>query len=278
MLSIVITLNIMPVNAQEVSVTFDEGRLCTGQEIGNTYSDMGITFSPGVKLVNTDCSRSKQDMGFWNPNNRIIKIYFSPAVRSVSITFEDALAGNMDAILVNGKVLSRSESSCSWAAKKTLKIKSNNADIKSISISSKSACEKKIKFDNLCYEQVTEISENPSCGNDTKPDDICPVIPEEPPCGNDTRPDDICPVIPEEPPCGNDTRPDDICPVIPEKTPCGNDTRPDDTCPIIPEEPPCENDTKPDDTCNEQIPEFPTIAIPMATLLGMMFIFNRRKN
>lgn len=243
MLSLAITLVIMPVNAGEVSVTFDEGRLSAGQEIGNTYSDLGITFSPGVKLVDTGCLRSKKDRGFWNPDNRIIQIYFSPAASSVSIDFENAFSGNMDALLVNGKVHSKSEYNCVWSSKKTLKIESNNPNIKSISISGKSPCSKKIKFDNLCYEQVPEASEDSTCGNEANPDNT----------------DNNCPDVPENPSCGNDSKTDDACPEIPENSSCGNDT-------------------KPDNPCNQQIPEYPTIALPMITVIGMMFIFQRRKN
>ncbi|WP_162198326.1 MULTISPECIES: PEF-CTERM sorting domain-containing protein [unclassified Methanosarcina] len=328
----------MPINAGEVSVTFDEGHLCTGQEIGNNYLNLGIIFSPGVKLVDIGFLHSKKDMGFWNPDNRTIQIYFSPAVSSVSIDFKDAYSGNMEALLVNGKVLSKSEYNCVWNSKKTLKIESNNVNIKSISISGKSPYSKKIKFDNLCYKQFPEASENssyrndskpnnnypdvpenPLCGNDSKSDDTCPDVPESPSFGNNAKSDNTSPDVPENPSCGNDsksdnnypeipensscenntkpdnnypeipeipensscennTKPDNNYPEIPENSSCENDTKPDDNCPDVPENPSCENNTKPDNPCNQQIPEYPTIAIPMIAVIGMLFIFQRRKN
>jgi|GEM_PF-1732272 len=307
-LSVTIMLIVMPVNAREVSVTFDEGRLCAGQEIGNTYSDQGITFSPGVKLIDIGYLSSEKDMGFWNPDNRITQIYFSPAVISVSIDFENALAGNMDALLVNGEVLSKSEYNCEWTSKNTLRIESNNANIQSISISSKLPCSRKIKFDNLCYEQVTGISENSSCGNNENSDNTdnedyenkkektsagnnknsdytgnenCMEEEDETSPGNDTNSDNAdnedCDEEIEETPCEEDSKSDNTCPDIPESSPCENDTEPADTCPDVPENSPCESET-PDNPCNQEIPEYPTIALPMVTVLGMIFMFQRRQS
>jgi hypothetical protein len=93
--------------------------------------------------------------------------------------------------------------------------------MRAVYVSGKSPYSKKIKFDNLCYKQVPEASENSSCGNDSKPDNNCPDVPEKPSC---------------------------------------------------------ENNTKPYNPCNQQIPEYPIIAIPMIAVIGMLFIFQRRKN
>ncbi|WP_048184703.1 hypothetical protein [Methanosarcina siciliae] len=273
-----IILIIIPVNAGEISVTFEEGRLCAGEEIGNTYSDQGITFSHGVQFVDLGNLNSEKEMGFWNPDNRITQIYFSPAVTSVSIDFENTLAGNLDAFLVNGKVLSKSEYNCEWTSKNTLRIESNDTNIQSIEISSKLPCSKKIKFDNLCYEQVTETLTNSSRRNNRNsgnadnedPDDEnkkissgksknsdntdnkdCKEEAEETIPGNDTNSDNSdnedCGGEIEETPCKNDTEKDEICPGVPEKDPC-NDTEKDEICPGVPEKDPC-NDTEKDEIC-----------------------------
>jgi hypothetical protein len=177
---------VMPASAGEVTITFDEGRLQEGQEIGSTYSDMGVTFSQGAEIVKTNEWWQRKDLGFCNPDNYVTQITFSPVVRSVSIDFEDSFEGNMDAFLVNGEVLSKSKCNFFWATEKRLRIESSDSSIQSISLSGFSPCVKSIKFDNLVYDQVTEPS--------------------------------------------------------------------------------------------TQIPEFPTVALPVVAVIGMMFIFQRRKN
>src|SRR5690606_20252718 len=96
MLSVIIVLIIIPANAGEVSVTFDEDHLLDGQEVGSTYSDMEITFSQGVKIVNTDYLWLKKDLGIWNPENHIIQINFLPAAMSATIDFKDASMGDVN--------------------------------------------------------------------------------------------------------------------------------------------------------------------------------------
>jgi hypothetical protein len=201
MLSVIIILIIVPVYAGEVSVTFDESRLHIGQEVGNTYSDLGITFSQGVKIVDTDSLWLKKDLGIWDPENHTIQINFSPSVRSVSIDFKDSSMGNINAFLVNGRNISESGYKCTWITKNGLKFESNDTSIESISILNKPSCAKKVKINNLYYEQIPGASENSSCGNCIKPDKSC-----------------------------------------------------------------------------TEIPEFPSVALPVAAVLGMLFIFKRRKN
>ncbi|TQD25455.1 PEF-CTERM sorting domain-containing protein [Methanolobus vulcani] len=67
----------------------------------------------------------------------------------------------MNAILVNGEVLTDSEYNCLFLTDKTLKIESADVFIQSIGISSGSPCVNKIKFDNLCYTQA-DIPEFPT--------------------------------------------------------------------------------------------------------------------
>ncbi|MCC4769179.1 PEF-CTERM sorting domain-containing protein [Methanosarcina sp. DH2] len=155
MLVATITIIAIPASAGEVTITFDEGRLDAGDEIGSTYSDLGVIFSPGAKIIDTKFG-SGEDLGFWNPNNHITTIYFSPAVKSVSIEFEDAIIGNMDALLVNGEKLSTSK--WNWLiTTNTLRIESKTENIQKIEISDGSQCINLIKFDNLRYNQIPEF-------------------------------------------------------------------------------------------------------------------------
>ncbi|MDD3245977.1 MAG: PEF-CTERM sorting domain-containing protein [Methanosarcina sp.] len=142
-------------SAGEVTITFDEGLVDPGEDIGNTYSDMGVTFSAGAKIVDTEWG-SGTDYGFWNPDNQITIIDFSPVVKSVSIEFEDAFVGNMDAILVNGELLSTSKFNVFWTDR-NLKIVSNEDYIKSVQLSDGSTCVNWIKYDNLIYDQIPEF-------------------------------------------------------------------------------------------------------------------------
>ena len=157
-LLVVVAIMVMPASAGEVTITFDEGRVPKGHEIGNAYSDMGVTFSSGATIVDTGEWWQRQDLGFWNQNNYFTQITFSPVVRSVSIDFEDAFAGNMDAFLVNGEILSRSRCNFLWVTEKRLRIESNETGIQSISLSGDFPCVNSIKFNNMVYDQVTEPS------------------------------------------------------------------------------------------------------------------------
>lgn len=151
-LSIVIT-SVMPASAEgTVTITFDEGRLKAGQEIGSTYSDKGVTFSSGAKIVDTGGG----DLGFENPNHDVTTIRFSPVVKSVSIEFEDAFIGNMDAFLVNGEKLSTSKWNWFFTTNK-LTIESKTENIQSIAVSDSCPCINLIKFDNLSYNQIPEF-------------------------------------------------------------------------------------------------------------------------
>lgn len=155
MLVTTITIIAIPASAGELTITFDEGRLDADDEIGSTYSDLGVIFSPGA-IVDTKFG-SGEDLGFWNPNNHISTIYFSPAVKSVSIEFEDAIIGNMDALLVNGEKLSTSK--WNWLiTTNTLRIESKTENIQKIEISEGSQCINLIKLDSLRYNQILEFS------------------------------------------------------------------------------------------------------------------------
>lgn len=156
---LVLFLLVGTASANEICISFDEGRLDAGDEIGDTYNDLGVTFSDGATLVDTRLFGT--DLGFYNPDNHITTITFSPTVKSVSIEFEDALIGNMNAILVNGEVLTDSEYNCLFVTDKTLKIESADASIQSIGISSGSPCVNAIKYNNLCYTQA-DIPEFPT--------------------------------------------------------------------------------------------------------------------
>ena len=140
-------------------ITFDDGRLSVGDEIGDTYADLGVTFSDGATIVDTKWWGT--DLGFWNPDSDVTTISFSPTVTSVSIQFKDSFVGNMDAILVNGEVLTDTETNRWWFTDKTLMIESIDVPIASIGLSSSCSCVNCIKFDNLCYTQ-TEIPEFPT--------------------------------------------------------------------------------------------------------------------
>ncbi len=142
-------------SASEVCITFDEGLLDVGDEIGDTYAHLGVTFSEGAVIVDTRLFGT--DLGFYNPDNHVTTISFSPAVTSVSIEFEDALVGNMDAILVNGEVLTDSEFNFLIVTDRTLKIESASVPIKSIALSSGLSCVNTIKYDNLRYNQIPEF-------------------------------------------------------------------------------------------------------------------------
>ncbi|HOW15469.1 PEF-CTERM sorting domain-containing protein [Methanosarcina sp.] len=189
MMLIFAAIMVMPASAGEVTITFDEGRVQEGAEIGSAYSDMGVTFSSGAKIVETNELGSwfgYSDLGFYNPSNYITTITFSPVVRSVSIDFENSFEGNMDALLVNGEVLSKSKCNFFWVTEKRLRIESNDISIQSVSLSGDCPYVNSIKFNNLVYDQVTEPT--------------------------------------------------------------------------------------------TQVPEFPTVALPVAALIGMIFIFQRRKD
>ncbi|WP_406656488.1 PEF-CTERM sorting domain-containing protein [Methanolobus sp. ZRKC2] len=142
-------------SADGVCITFDEGRLVVGEEIGDTYADLGVTFSDGAKVVDTKCWGT--DLGFHNPDNHVTTISFSPAVTSVSIEFEDAWKGNMDAILVNGDVLNDKKYNFWWFTEKKLVIESVDVPIVSVGLSSGSPCVNSIKYNNLCYNQIPEF-------------------------------------------------------------------------------------------------------------------------
>ncbi|KKG14333.1 hypothetical protein EO98_10290 [Methanosarcina sp. 2.H.T.1A.6] len=154
MLGVAIAIIVTPASAGEVTITFDEGRVQENQEIGSAYSDMGVTFSSGAKIVDTKLIGT--DLGFWNPTYHITTIHFSPVVKSVSIEFEDALVGNMDAFLVNGEKLSTSKWNCIFTTNK-LTIESQTENIQSIGVSDGCPCINLIKFDNLSYNQIPEF-------------------------------------------------------------------------------------------------------------------------
>lgn len=155
MLLVSVAIMAMPASAEEVTITFDEGRLEAGDPIGSTYSDLGVTFV-GAKVVDTKILGT--DLGF-TPTG-VCTINFSPYVTSVTVEFkDDAAKGYMNGLLVNGQQVSDSDFSLLWG-EKTLQIKSNTQNpIKSVQLYGKEytcLCTK-IQFDNLSYNQIPEF-------------------------------------------------------------------------------------------------------------------------
>jgi hypothetical protein len=107
-LSVSTLMMAIPVSADEITITFDEGRVAEGEQLTDQYSSLGVEFSSGAKVIDTDLSPFSKDLGFYSPTNDTTTLTFSPYVSSVSIDFKYAFTGNMDAILVNGNVLSAS--------------------------------------------------------------------------------------------------------------------------------------------------------------------------
>lgn len=152
MLLIFAAIMVTPASAEEVTITFDEGRVQEGREIGNAYSDLGVTFV-GATVVDTN---GNGNLGFV-PTGSVCTINFSPYVTSVSIDFENADVGIMEGILVNGQKI-YDIGSCFWQGN-TLHIESNNENpIKSVKLPDTNLwpC-MKIQFDNLRYDQIPEF-------------------------------------------------------------------------------------------------------------------------
>lgn len=154
MLLVSVAIMSMPASAEEVTITFDEGRLEAGDPVGSAYSDLGVTFV-GAEVASTGYG----NLGF-TPTNRVCTINFSPYVTSVSIDFrDDAAKGHMDGILVNGKKISDSGYTFFWI-EGTLNIKSSTQNpIKSVQLYGEEytcLCTK-IRFDNLTYNQIPEF-------------------------------------------------------------------------------------------------------------------------
>lgn len=151
MLLVSVAIMIVPASAEEVAIDFDGDGLRAGQSIGNVYADLGVTFV-GAKVVST----GNGNLGF-SPVGDACTINFSPHVTSVSIDFENALAGEMNGVLVNGKKISDFNWFCqgktlhieSTAQNPITNVRLDGLDFPCLGI--------KIKFDNLTYNQIPEF-------------------------------------------------------------------------------------------------------------------------
>jgi len=157
MMLVVATMMVTPASAEEVTIDFDDGSVVAGQNVGDAYEDLGVTFV-GAKVVDTKLFGT--DLGF-TPTGNTCTIQFSPYVTSVSVDFKDDWAeGNMAGLLVNGETISDSECTCFWV-KRTLHIESSTQNpIKSVQLYGieylPCVCTK-ITFDNLKYTQIPEF-------------------------------------------------------------------------------------------------------------------------